>query len=347
MSNMEVLLMIIVPLSIPIFICLLLLWIKQIPEWKQKQFKNTMIEHICETQSEEEFKNIYHQILNNIDIDIIKRKHIKNTIVKLLMYIILFSLIFIILFLLLIAPLIFKNEINEFIIYLAIFMLLIIVIVMSCFIEKQDNKNQVIKNLILAVDANIKYKEVEESIYVVRELCDYAGFRDKFNLHKLTDYMEYELPQNTKVKLADVFLRDKPYRGAAVNIFEGITTKISREKLVTNEILIERNRQFKAKNNIVTDGEFEKIFDLSAVNKEDAEIRINAHVRNQIVQIYKQYGIMFEISLKGNFIYVRFYTGDLFDDKLFVSIVNEKKLHREYVILKSILEIIEKLNDIL
>ena len=96
MSNMEVLLMIIVPLSIPIFICLLLLWIKQIPEWKQKQFRNTMIKHICETQSEEEFKNIYHQILNNIDIDIIKRKHIKNTIVKLLMYIILFSLIFII-----------------------------------------------------------------------------------------------------------------------------------------------------------------------------------------------------------------------------------------------------------
>lgn len=349
MSNIQewmIIITIIISFSMTIFLGLLLLWIKQIPERKQRQFRDTMFKHICEMQTEEEFKSIYQQILNNIDVRTIKRRHIKNTIIELLMSIMVFSLIGVVVFLLLIAPILFETEINGSAICLIIFMLPVVLIVMSRFIEKEDNKTQIIQKLILAVEPNIRYKEMEEHIYVIRELCEYAGFRDKYNTHRLTDYMEYELSQNVKVKLADVFLGIRARRGGTTCTFEGITAKVAREKIVTNEILIERKRFFESRYKFITDGEFDEIFDLSVLNKEDAETRINARVRNEIVRLYKQYGIMFEISLKGNFLYVRFYTGDLFDGKWSGSIIDEKKLHREYVIFKSILKIIERLNEI-
>ena len=53
---------------------------------------------------------------------------------------------------------------------------------------------------------------------------------------------------------------------------------------------------------------------------------------------------MFEISLKDKNIYIRFFTGDLFD---VYSVVKKNELHRDYLIFKSVLEIIERLNNVL
>ena len=64
---------------------------------------------------------------------------------------------------------------------------------------------------------------------------------------------------------------------------------------------------------IKSEYEFDKYFDLISSDKSYAEVRINKEIQTEILQLYKEYGIMFEISLKDKDIYIRFFTGDLFD----------------------------------
>ena len=62
-------------------------------------------------------------------------------------------------------------------------------------------------------------------------------------------------------------------------------------------------------------------------------------------KLYKEYGVVFEISVRNNDVYIRFFTGGLFENKnLFRNVLNKKRLYREYVIYKNILKLIKKIN---
>ena len=68
-------------------------------------------------------------------------------------------------------------------------------------------------------------------------------------------------------------------------------------------------------------------------------------VLEKMGELYEKYGIMFEVSIKHNLIFIRFFTGHLFENKR-LSMLNKKQLYREYIIFKSILQIINKIDEI-
>ena len=51
-------------------------------------------------------------------------------------------------------------------------------------------------------------------------------------------------------------------------------------------------------------------------NKSDYKI-VNEYVKEELINLYNEYGMTFEISLRRNNIYIRFFTGKLFEPQKF------------------------------
>lgn len=93
---------------------------------------------------------------------------------------------------------------------------------------------------------------------------------------------------------------------------------------------------------------FEKYFSLLTTNKQFADSIITENVKEALVQLYEEYEIPFEISVKDNFIYIRVATGPLFENNNSrLSIANKEKLYEDYMILKTVMDMIKKINNIL
>ncbi|MCQ2749935.1 MAG: DUF3137 domain-containing protein [Clostridia bacterium] len=59
--------------------------------------------------------------------------------------------------------------------------------------------------------------------------------------------------------------------------------------------------------------EFEKYFDAYSPNRTEAKKLLGFDVINMIVKFEVESGLKFEISIKGSAIYMRFYTGPMFE----------------------------------
>ena len=200
----------------------------------------------------------------------------------------------------------------------------------------------------MAIDPDIKYGDFDlEETY--RDIYLESGYNDSYiNRQRVTDYMEFEINDGAKVKLADLLLQhytagidDSP-----VNVFSGIAVRILREKTVNNEVLIQRNSLCKGKNRVKSSNQiFEKYFDIYVDNSNTIDTLLPEQTKLALVELYERYGIRFEVSIKYNCIYIRFFTGNLFEQRGW-NLLNKKRLHREYLIFKSILQMINKINEI-
>ena len=75
---------------------------------------------------------------------------------------------------------------------------------------------------------------------------------------------------------------------------------------------------------------------------------ITQNIKETLVQLYEEYGIPFEISIINDSIYIRFFTGPLFESSWKPSFSsNKKKLYGDYVIFQTVLELIEKINKLI
>ena len=238
---------------------------------------------------------------------------------------------------------------------------------------KRDNvyKREIIRNLVLALNPNIRYLPVNPNA-MLADLYKGAGFREGVSginardyridnyfyerdlRYKITDYMEYTIDNMTFVKMGDLRLKEHAYDrlekdGNAYSshlVFEGIIVKLSRNKSALGNVLIERNKAIKDRRRLIeTDSvEFERYFDLYALNANEA-ISVTREVKQELVDLYKKYGIMFEISVKNREIYIRFLTGKMFENSKIFSPFNKKRLCNEYTILKNIFYITERNNE--
>lgn len=129
--------------------------------------------------------------------------------------------------------------------------------------------------------------------------------------------------------------------------FDGIISKTPIKNNINSRILIKTNNSLLKKifNNT---SNFEKYFSVYSVDKQEAENFINANIKEQLLQLYEEYELPFEISIKDNYIYIRLFTGPIFENttSLF-STYNKKRLYDDYIILKNIFDMIKKINNIL
>lgn len=92
---------------------------------------------------------------------------------------------------------------------------------------------------------------------------------------------------------------------------------------------------------------FENYFDIYTENK-FATMKILTHdVMEQLINFYEKYNIPFEIILKNNKLYLRFFVKDLFIPSKIGAEINSNELFESYYILQFIIDVTTKINTIL
>jgi len=324
---------------------------------RKHAFDKKILKNISDILSNNEFENLYNKLINSEEIkEVIKEQKILKS-EQILGGIL--TIVGILGFILLIPLGIFFSISGKQAMFFSL--LFIGFIIISAIIRRGKSlkyKNVVINEIATTINPSIKYQPIDMSnIFsspLYRELYWAANFKDiPSNQGSATDYMEYDISYEEHVKLIDLHLQYQNYSHATkstqtINVFEGIVAKISRNKFIDNEILIEQNKIFKHRNHINYDDEFDKYFDVSALNIDNCQIIISENIKKQLLHLQKKYGIGFDISIKGNNLFVRFSTEKLFEAKpTLISLINKKKLYKDYVTFKIIILLIEYINNIL
>ena len=261
------------------------------------------------------FDNIYITLMNQYTIQDIKKEHKDN-------YIILFKYICLIV---LSCSCFLLSQIKDF--YELSLILWVLLILYADFLLKNIShkhyKEDFISNLIQAIIPKIKYKMAFDTEKIKNELCLQSRF-EKNELHqqylfelphndidtKITDYMEYQFDSDTNIELVDILVREWGDDSAAY-IFEGILAKIPKKNFLNNHILIKRNKKLFKRND--KNKNFKKYFFLYNENIENIDDIITNNIKETLAQLYEEYGIPFEISIINDSMYIRFFTGPLFE----------------------------------
>ncbi len=291
-----------------------------------------------------EFEEIYDNAISGIDMVALEKEHIKNFSSMFFKI----SMITIPLILMFLFPY-FVYELPDLAIPILIISPIMLIVGAANFKIPKKSKyiKEIIKNLIMNINSSIKIHENERKFLFA---YNHSTLKFKEELRKIYDIcevIEYQSESDSNVKFAKLITKEISRSSHIVTTTEGIMIKIERNKIYDNEILIEMNKFFKRNNRVKanTKDEFEKYFDLYSLDEENAGIIINSEVRDELVRIYKEYGIMFEILLKENDIYIRILSGELFKtNAIGLAIINKKKFCRDYIIIRNIMQISERID---
>ncbi len=200
-------------------------------------------------------------------------------------------------------------------------------------------KNQVIKKYIESIGYDIKYSDVvpEESLFN----SDYNCFKDIFTSLKMNDYCT-KFIDNISVEMADVIEYIKAGRRKTY-IFTGNFITLSLPKqLEKTEIILNTKTLIKKEIN-VDNPIFKKYFKMYSENEELPEY-VSPDLIDFLANFRDRYGIDFEIIFYDK-IYIRFFTGDIFEPQYDRKTIDKHSVYSFYVINFFIKEFIQKFNN--
>lgn len=194
------------------------------------------------------------------------------------------------------------------------------------------------------------------SKYLLEEEYRKAKFDNKsFNRYLQDDYIEGYINENVFIKMADLDIKQEYKTGERnrkyiQDVFQGLFAVTNSNKNIKSCINIKRNK-FKVleKNDRVQmdSQEFEKYFDVYSSNKILAMQVLTADVMWLLQEFYSKYNLDFEIIINDDKIYLRFFTGPVFEPKVFGSSMDKELLFTYYCILKFTTEVTEQINKVL
>lgn len=223
---------------------------------------------------------------------------------------------------------------------------------------EESFKSKIINKIINFFNSNLIYKYKEG---ISKQIYDEADF-EEYNIYHSEDLITGEI-NNCKINMAEVtaLYQKKNVNGEIYteSSFDGIFAKIETPKPFNTDLYIRKDssilRKFQfdklsyEKIKIELDStEFEEIFDIYASNEIQAMQILTADVMEILVEFYNKLAIPFEITIKNNYIYIRFHCGDILEvvpiDK---SCLDKDIIYKNYEILDFILKVINKLVNII
>lgn len=320
---------------------------------QHRVLKRKMYSNIKKIKDNGEFESIYNQIMSDINIEKVKKEHIKIFSKQVIGLVLTLQFIFVLFFVIMNINDFFITKYYKFIILGSFVLFFIGIFLFSS--KNTSYKKIIIRDLLSTINSSTTYKNdinINDESTILNDVYVSADFKDSlYNRSHLTDYIEYDLGYDYTVKLADINLQyhSSGRNSSTRDIYEGIVAKISRTTNLTSNILIERNKLFKDIDRIKDSNEtFEKIFDIYSDDSYSVRTIISPAVKEKLIELYEKYNIMFEISIQKENMYIRFFSGPLFESPYFsFNFVNKKRLYYDYIIFKNILSIIEEINNLI
>ena len=314
-------------------------------------------ENISLTDTTEEFENLYNTLYNNhiVELEKLRQKAKKETIIySLLMFVSIVGYGTSRLRLLDKWPLVS--------IIVSIVALLSFAILFFCILKvfrnkgkyQQTYKNEIVSNFIKLIGSDLKYSpDINYNNECKGKYTDAKFDNHPFNRFYSDDHIEGMLDNQIYINAADIEITN--HVGSGKNsyieyVFNGIFayTKCTKDigtsvKVYKNKVKILNNKE---RVNMDSE-EFEKYFDIYSDNKILAMQILTSDVMVDLIEFYNKYNLDFEIVFKNDTIYVRFFTGPMFEPKTFGSSMDKQLLFIYYSILQFVANVTKKVNKTL
>ena len=316
--------------------------------FKKKYSKRLIRKHLEPEDINESFEKIY----NKIDKSQIEQLEKTRKILIILQVVLLLSIIIPIIMLLIIP--IFQISSNKVMLKgdvinkIEIVVIIVIISISSIYRGKKNKykknyKKIIISSIVKAVNPNLQYAN-ESNPYISKEAYDSAGFDNKeYNTYICDDCIEGVL-ENSNIRIEDIqakLIISTRKTMSVTTMFEGIFVDADCNKNIQNTIKIVRNKV--SLNKVKMDSsEFEKYFDVFTEDRVLA-MRILTHdVMETLVNFYDK--VKYEIVIKENKIYLRFFTGIMFEPKIYGKVQDKVLITTYYSILNFIVDVTNKIN---
>lgn len=218
-------------------------------------------------------------------------------------------------------------------------------------------KKNIISEFIKLLNNNLSYTpEIIDSSSIEKDYSNASFDTLEYNNFFADDYLEGFLDDSTFLNLSDLRIEHTYYNGSekkTVTRFSGIFAytnctkdigtfiKISLDKLNS---INKSDQDYRVE---LDNSEFEKHFEVYSENKIFAVRLLTADIMQNLMEFYNKFNINFEIVFSMNNIYLRFFTGSMFEPKIFGSSMDKQLLYEYYCILQFILEVTKKINSTL
>lgn len=212
-------------------------------------------------------------------------------------------------------------------------------------------KKEVITKFLKLINNKLEYTYLENDEKNGKFLQRYKDAKLDENVYydfNSDDYIEGFLTDDIFIEMADFNVTTTP-KDKAVPIFEGVFAYIKCD-ITTNRIIkICRNEEkfFEGLRKIQMDNYlFENYFNVYTDDNIFAMRFLTHNIMEMLINFYEKYNIHFEIVLKNNELYIRFYSGKMFEPSIYRSSMDKQLLFSYYSIFKFIIDVTREINSI-
>ena len=212
-------------------------------------------------------------------------------------------------------------------------------------IYKKIFKEKIIVPLITNIFEGATYKPEQGW---TRSQYKEAGYRDWIDRYNSEDLIIAPISlkegENSTIEFCEVHTekesRDKDGHRSYTTIFYGIASKMKINKNIGTEIYIKKNWSSFGKSKVKLDSkEFEKKFDVESDDQILAVRVLTSDVMAEMVDMHEKYGYSFEIHIIRDTIYMRVFTGEVFEPNIFKDSMEYKTLEKYYKVIEAMMSL--------
>ncbi len=216
----------------------------------------------------------------------------------------------------------------------------------------KDFKMLILDNLVKSFSKGLTFHPVSNDKNNILESYKDAGF-DISQLpyySTVDDVIDGKLSNGKSIRISELWLR-KRSGDNTTTIFQGLFVETDVSKSINSDLciidqysgLVDTSRYTQLK---LESSEFEKLFNVYTDNQITAAQLLTSDTLTKLSKLREDYGMVFDIIIKNNKLYVRFNVGGMFE-----SIQQKNRLDKEdtfvyYSIINYILLVVDEINNI-
>lgn len=221
---------------------------------------------------------------------------------------------------------------------------------------KEIYKKKVIPELLNSYEEKIEYTP---EIGFSKSIYQYADF-EKFDYYYTDDLMKIIFKNNTKAYLAEVKteirVSDSDGGSSTETLFHGVIVEALLKRTFYKELYLKRDSKKIYKNapmktipKVELDSlDFENDFDVYSTDGIFAMRVLTHDLMEELTKFEEDNNINVELTIKGDKLFIRFFTGEVFEATLGAkSALNKPTLYRYYKILNFTFDFVYKMTDVL
>ena len=204
-------------------------------------------------------------------------------------------------------------------------------------------KREFISNFLKLLNGNLTYLRTRNEITEIIDEYKGSKFNKMLDAFEANDFVEGYIENDIFVKMCGLhvsFGAGKNKHNLRIN---SVFSFAYLNKYLKTQIKISTKHKLE-KNVIKIDNEeFEKIYQVSSKNEEEAIRILREEIIKYLIEFYDENNINFEIILKSNRLYIRFFRDGMFEPKIHTTSINKEAILKDFRMMNFVINLSDKL----